>query len=328
MYLSAIAALSLGQANIQVSRVRVLGDVHALSVAGAPTGSLFAASLEDNSVWLIDANTGATVRKLVGHPQPVYGLAFNRARTLIATGDESARIYLWNVSNGQKVREFTRTGGHLRGIQSISFSPDGKQLVTTGRDDFIIIWDVATGAPIKKIAGDGANVAAAAFNPAGGNFFSASLGKGLLVYPRAGGAGRSVGAHKGLGINEFAISNSGTRAISGGRDNGVTIWDVKSTKPVGSLAGHEDFVMHVAISPNGKFAVSSSADRSVRFWNLNSFKPVAVYGEQSGVGAPVAITGDGKYAISTTASDAVQISIITPAQGSGAVKVTTKRKRK
>ncbi|MBL8086601.1 MAG: WD40 repeat domain-containing protein [Chthonomonas sp.] len=313
MITAVITTALLAQQPITVNRRQVLSGLQVLNVCAAPKGATFAASMEDSSVRIFDAVSGRTVRSFVGHPQPVYGLGFNPAGTILATGDETARIYLWNVKTGAKIREFTRTSAHTRGVISISFSSDGKRLVTSGRDDFLIVWDVATGKPLKKIPGGGANVASAAYNLKNGNFYAATLGQGLMVYPKAGGQ-KSYGGHRGLGISDFAINAAGTRGVTGGRDNAVTAWDVMTGKSLGTMAGHDDMVMHVAIAPNGRVVASSSIDRTVRIWSLSGFKPVGRLDDQSAVGAPLAFTADGKYMISSTVSDMIQINTVSPSQ--------------
>ena len=308
MNLLALSALAIGFQGVSVTQVRTLENVRALSLCAATTGSKFAASVEDNSVRIIDAKSGTTLRNLVGHPQPVYGLAFNKGGTLLATGDETARIFIWNVSSGAKVREFTRVNAHTRGIQSLNFSADGKQLVSSGRDDVIIIWDVASGKPIKKILGDGLNVASAAFRPNAPALYAATLGEGVKMWNRSNGTTTALGGHEGRGANDFVLSATGTKAVRGGMNNSVCVWDLGGKRRLAEMKGHEDSVIHVALSPTGRLAASGSSDRTVRIWDLASFKSIGTISACSGVGSPVCFTGDGNYLVSANENDQVVIS--------------------
>lgn len=325
MLTALVPALILGQSGFSVTKTRVV-DVKVLNVAPR-SASQFVASLEDNSVRLMDAASGATLRTFTGHPQPVFGLAFNTAGTTLATGDESARIFLWDVKTGKKVKEFPRANAHTRGIVSLSFSPDGKQLASTGRDDFIIIWDVATAKPVRKIPGDGHNVAAGTYNPKSSAFYAATLGAGLQIYNRSGWAANKVEGHGGLGTADFALNPAGTRAATGGRDNAVAVWDLTKRSRMASLKGHEDWVMRVALAPNGAYVASSSSDRTVRVWDLKSFKSVVTLADQSSVGAPVCFTADGKFLITANINDSLQINAVKPAQAAAAAKAPTRRRR-
>ncbi len=322
------AALVLHSAPLAVNKVMAFQGFHSLAYAAAPTGSKFAASLEDFSVRIIDANKRATVMTLFGHPQQVYGLAFNPAGTMLATGDESGRIWTWDLKSGKKIKEFDRTKGHIRGIQALNFSPDGKLIASTGKDDTIIIWDVKSGKRIKQILGKGANVASAVFNPKGGSVLAGTIGAGVQFYKT--GTYDSVAQLSGCpgGMNDISTAKNGSVVVAGGRMNDVVVWDMAKKKRVGALKGHDDMVMHVAISPNAKYAASSANDRNVVVWNLATMTKEALLGDQSAIGSPLAFTGDGKFLITASVSDTIQIYELSPAQGAAEKATRTKRRRR
>ena len=41
--------------------------------------------------------------------------------------------------------------GHENGVMSVSFSPDGKQVVSASADGLVKIWDTETGAVVSSI---------------------------------------------------------------------------------------------------------------------------------------------------------------------------------
>jgi WD40 repeat protein len=65
-----------------------------------------------------------------------------------------------------------------------------------------------------------------------------------------------------------AITPDGTRAISGGGDGTVRIWDLATGNEQATLTGHDTAVFSVAITPDGDRAVSGGADATVRVWEL------------------------------------------------------------
>lgn len=315
MLQSAVLALVIGSPPpvIAVKTIKVFSDMRVLAISAAPTGARFAASLEDNSVKVMDAVGKKVLLSLDGHPQPVYGLAFNKPASRIATGDESARIWIWDAKSGRKIKEFPRAGGHIRGIQALSFSADGKLLASTGKDDVIIVWNVATGAQVKKIPGNGANFYGARFSPAGGILASGTLGPGArFMKPGSWSPIATLTGHGNQGVFDLAFDPRGTKVVTGGRDAKALVWDVKSRKRTGTLAGHEDAILHVDVSPNGLFAATSSNDRRVIVWDLKGMNASATLESQSSVGSPVAFTGDGKYLITANASDSLCINSLTP----------------
>lgn len=306
---ASIALAGVGQANVTVSRVKTFPSLRTIAVAAAPTGTRFAASTEDGKVRIMDAQRAATVLTLEGHPQPVYGLAWRPDGKVLATGDESARIYLWNATTGKKIGEMPRSAdGHQRGIQALSFSADGKRLASTGQDDMIIIWDAVSAKRVGRILGQGTNVLAGQFLPTGGGFVAASLGTGLKFYAtNTFGNTANVDGHNGAGISDLAVNRAATRAVTAGRDNLAVLWDMKTRKRINGLRGHSDIVVRAAISPNGRLAATSSTDRTVIVWNLQNYKPVATIQEQSGIGSPVAFVHDGQFLVTAGSADELQI---------------------
>lgn len=65
-------------------------------------------------------------------------------------------------------------------------------------------------------------------------------------------------------------SFDGTQLASGGNDNKLFIWDVKSANPLSKFSDHTAAVKAIAWNPlqNGVLASGGgTADRCIRFWN-------------------------------------------------------------
>ena len=93
----------------------ILG-VKALAFAPAPKGNAFVATIEDGSVRIYSAATRMPVRNMgAKHPQQPYAVAWSPNGKFIASGDESARIFIFDAASGKKLGEVRR---HQRGIQS------------------------------------------------------------------------------------------------------------------------------------------------------------------------------------------------------------------
>jgi WD40 repeat protein len=65
-----------------------------------------------------------------------------------------------------------------------------------------------------------------------------------------------------------AFSADGRRALSGGADRAVRLWDVATGKELRRWAGHKDDVTAVLFAPDGRRALSASLDGGVRQWSL------------------------------------------------------------
>jgi len=305
LLLSTILAQSTG-----VTKIRTIDFIKVVALAGAPKSSKFAVSQENFAIRIMDANGGKTLATLNGHPQQAKALCFNPSGTFLVSGDETARIWVWDAKTGKKLREFPRnTQTHTRGIQSLSFSIDGKTLYSTAGDDVVIAWDFASGKISKKVGGAGLIFASA--TPAIGGLFVGTQTKGLTRYNvRSLASLASLGGHAGLGINDLATNAPGTLVVTGGRDNKVLLWGSKSGKVITSLGSHSDWVQRVAASAGGTFFASSSNDRFVQVYRGAGKGMAGKLMNQSAVGSPLAFTGDSKYLITANDFESLQINSV------------------
>jgi WD40 repeat protein/mono/diheme cytochrome c family protein len=95
-----------------------------------------------------------------------------------------------------------------------------------------------------------------------------------------------------------ALAPDGRRALSGGDDGTVRLWDVASGKELRRLEGHPEAVDAVAFSANGWRAASGGRDRSVRVWNLEDGRELARCEGHTGRVRCVAFAPDGRTLLS------------------------------
>src|SRR5205085_5904626 len=85
---------------------------------------------------------------------------------------------LWNVENGQVLRDFP---GHVGLVYSAAISPDGQTLATASHDQTIRLWDLATGKPKQVLKVPGQSVRYIEFSPDGQTLLSTSNVNVLLT---------------------------------------------------------------------------------------------------------------------------------------------------
>jgi coronin-1B/1C/6 len=90
------------------------------------------------------------VLKLGGHLRKVGHVLFNPAAdSVLASASGDYTVKLWDVEAGQA----KLTLKHKDIVQSLSWSHDGAQLVTTSRDKKLRVWDVRQEAPAIEVQG-------------------------------------------------------------------------------------------------------------------------------------------------------------------------------
>ena len=292
---------------------KVVVGVRPIAFAAAPTGSKFVACLEDGSVRIIDAKTHMTIRELDKHPGPAYAAAWSADGNFIATGDETARIWIHNAITGKKVREY-RT--HTKGIEKLSFNLPTTLLVSTGKDDQCNVYDLRTPSARERtvILGKGMNFYGGTFHPKLPYTFTVGmLGGGLRMYDAV--TGKPVGFLTdpgGQGVFDVAFNPAGTRAFSAGRDGMVVAWDPMHQSKMGKLQGHGDWVVNAAVSPDGALVATSSSDRTVKVWDTKAMRKIADIPNEFTVGSPLAFTADGTTLLAVTDGGDLQYDTITP----------------
>ncbi|MBI3722072.1 MAG: WD40 repeat domain-containing protein, partial [Fimbriimonas ginsengisoli] len=293
--LSMLVAAGVGSAPlVQITPLKTYQGSHVIALAAASTGSRFAATMEDGSVRIIDASTRITGQTLIGHPQPPYAVVWSADSKLIASGDESARVFVWDVHSGQRIKTFR---SHIRGIQRLSFDPKHTRLMSTGKDDVLKIYNLKTGKDEHTILGKGANFYGAMFDRKGSRILTGILGDGARLYDLSGNLVGLLKGHQGMGVNDVDLNSSGSRALTVGRDGNAIVWDMGSRAPLGALQGHKDWVQSGRFSPNGRMAATSSVDRTVRIWDTVKMTSVGILENESAIGSPLCWTGDGRYLI-------------------------------
>ncbi len=312
---------------ITVTPGKIIQGLRPIAFASAPFGSKFVATMEDGTARIIDSRTRQTVRNLATHPGPAYAAAWSPNDLAVATGDETARIWLENPDNGQKIREY-RT--HTKGIEKLSFNLPGTSLLSTGKDDEIKIYDLTSPKPkeAEHILGHGLNFYGATFSPRAPYLFATGflgIGGTRLYNALQGTVIGYFNGHSDQGVFDVAFSPDGTRLVTAGRDANAIVWDVKHYEKLQTLRGHGDWVNNVAFSPNGRLIATSSTDRTVKVWDARTFAKIADLDNQSSVGSPLCFTADGKNLITVTGEGYLQYNTVDPPQSEVGAPVRAQR---
>jgi WD40 repeat protein len=257
---------------------------HLVQVLFAPDGKRIVTVREDEVVVAWDASSGKELYRLRGNcvafaPDGKQVAVGGRGATI--ADSNSGVIRLLEADTGKELRQFR---GHKTVLAAITFSADGKTLVSCGvvlfgmrtgepgesETKFLRVWDVAKGEEIPgfppmrancvTLSSDGRTLATTAF-----------LGKSIPLLEMATKSQRAeLKGHTDM-IFAITFAPDGRTLASASMDGTVRLWDLPSGKEIGRLEGHHGWVMALAFSPDGKALVSGSTDTSALVWDMAPF---------------------------------------------------------
>jgi hypothetical protein len=187
----------------------------------------------------------------------------------VAAGGNGGELLIWDAVSGKELCR-SKSGAM---VHSLTFSPDGKYILTGDYNHTLSLHDALTGEQQFVLRDHADMVLGVAIQEKGGR-----------LYALSGGGGER--------------SPTGGGFLPGKRDHVVRLWDLQQRQVVQRFSGHSNWVMCVAFSPNRRHAVSSSLDNTVRVWDRETGQELRCFrGHTEGVRA-VAVSPDGRYAVS------------------------------
>ena len=118
-----------------------------------------------------------------------------------------------------------RLKGHTDLVPSVAFSPDGRFALSGSADKTLILWDVATGDPVRTFTEHTDWVRSVAFSPDGRFALSGSFDNTLILWDVA--TGYPVRTFRGhtYWVLSVAFSPDGRFALSWSDDGTIRLWD-------------------------------------------------------------------------------------------------------
>ncbi|KAF2127315.1 vegetative incompatibility protein HET-E-1 [Dothidotthia symphoricarpi CBS 119687] len=176
----------------------------------------------------------------------------------------SDRVNDWNACR-------STLEGHARDVTAVTFSPDGRMVVSSSADGTIRVWEVATGLCRITLDEHTSSVFSVAFSPDGQLLASASPDKTIQLWETTTWSHYVTLQHShevfAVAFSPELLRNNQLIA-SGSSDGTVRLWDTpKDFHCTTKLEGHTDSVVAVAFSPDGQVIASGSSDHTVRIWD-------------------------------------------------------------
>lgn len=233
--------------------------------------------------------------------------------TLITENDANTinTIVIWDAETGEKLMSFP---AHFSYINSVAFSQDGKQFVTTSFDYNTIIWDVTSGKEIQKMKWTLNSVARdAVFTPDGNKVVTGHVSGHIRIWDVQ--TGEEIKKWKGHSAEVYsvAVSPDGQRIVSTSNDASMKLWDIELLNDSNVLAIIDTDVSNAITGPcnenimfvsQGEDFISVFNTKTCTHYELDEFPDVCNWITFSPDGklfaASSAVDGDGTLMIWNT----------------------------
>lgn len=207
-------------------------------------------------------------------------------------------LIIWLFSDNQSIESITSpsntdsediqsiftidNGEHKAIVNGLTFTPDGKYLVSAGNDKVVRVWDTSTGKTIRTLRGqislgqDG-EIYALALSPDGkllatGGLLTGTSEEKMAIRLYDFESGELITLLKGHQntIQSLAFSADNNFLISGSTDQSAIIWDIEAKQKLHVLNGHTGYINAVAFTSDSKRVITAGNDKTMRFWQVDT----------------------------------------------------------
>jgi len=189
-------------------------------LAFSPDGKRVWAAVNDNTARVWTVGSAAEAKKLQ-HNYAVAGIAVSPDGITVATLDEGGSLNFWDATTLKKTRS-VKHGETTAGLMSVTFSGDGKSIVTAG-GGVVKTWDATSGAE-KASAKMDANCAA--FTPDGSTVIVGTQDNFVFALNSADLSTKWKAEKHERPVTGVAISPDGKTAWTSSMDRTIRSWNL------------------------------------------------------------------------------------------------------
>ncbi|HET8846121.1 MAG TPA: protein kinase [Ktedonobacteraceae bacterium] len=205
------------------------------AVAWSPDGTYIASGDQGKTVHVWQTRSAVPISQN-SHKGPVRTLSWSPNGKLLASGSDDKTVHIYDPLKGQRSGflmvllgtlrgQFTYTG-HVGRVASLSWSPNGRHLVSGSADKTVQIWDMVVGKLTFCYTNHSSNVNTVAWSPDGTRIAFGSNDKTVQIWDVA--SKKVLSNYRGHSnyVTSLAWSPDSSRIVSGSVDRTLHVWTV------------------------------------------------------------------------------------------------------
>jgi WD40 repeat protein len=246
------------------------------TVATSGTNMWEGCSMPTPVLRLKDLDTEKEIRSFTGHSAAIHAVAFSPDGSRLVTGSIDKTIKVWDARKGGELLSIT---GSNSMVESVDVSPDGRLIASCANmnDDFVRIWDLQTGAELKRIK-PRSHPWYASFSPDGTRLVSGHYDGTISLWDLASGREIRTFAGHTAHIIQVIFSPDGRRLASVSHDGTIRYWNIEDGSYVafviGPVPGGTAWLVY---TDDGYWDGSRGSEelvsmlRGLEIWNIDQF---------------------------------------------------------
>ncbi|MCA9265569.1 MAG: WD40 repeat domain-containing protein [Planctomycetales bacterium] len=284
--------------------IRLLSTSEAVwAIAYSPDGRLLVAAGIRGDIFVFESATGQLLRRLHSAQSMTLWMAFsNDSRYLTAFGSMLSQFKTCVFDLSRAASQGDLAIEHLGPAGSVGYSPNGKQLLTSGSGRRIHIFDAATGELLRALYGHTGTIVSTIWSHDGRSIFSQEISGRLMCWDAETGTvkwnseavlptGTALGSEFGGGL---AASPDGKYVFAPWTNGTVWVLDASTGALHRRLEGHRGDVNMVRCSPDGIWLATAGTDSKVILWHAETGERRRTFAGHSESVRAVAFSPDGQ----------------------------------
>ncbi len=190
--------------------------------------------------------------------------------------------------------------GHGVGVNSAVFSPNGRLILTAGKDGTARLWETASGRMLRRFEGHNGAVTSAIFSSDGKFVLTASDDRTARLWDAT--TGRTLRRFEGheREVTSVNISADNQSVLTASMDQTARLWDMTTGRELRLFKVDGSAVTSAIFSPDGRCILTVSMGRPAHLWDINTGRILQLFGEHNSSVHSAVFSPDGRLILTTS----------------------------